>query len=91
MTNVSVCGAHYCGCLSEVITGNLPPYHSTWLSKPGTVGVAVNVALREGYRRIDCAHRYENQAEIGGAIQSCIKEGVVSREDLFVASKLWWV
>lgn len=53
--------------------------------------MAVDAALRVGYQHVDCAHRYGNQDEIGGAIQKCIKESVVKREDLFVASKLWYV
>ena len=68
---------------------NVFSHGSTWLSKPGTVGVAIEAALRVGYRHVDCAHRYANQDEIGGAIQKCLEEGVVKRDDLFIASKLW--
>ena len=55
------------------------------------MGVAVDAALREGYRHIDCAHRYANEDEIGATIHKCIQEGVVKRDELFVASKLWYI
>ena len=61
---------------------------STWLSKKGEVGAAVEAALKAGYRHIDSAHTYRNDAEIGEALQECFKEGVVKREELFVTSKL---
>lgn len=37
----------------------------TWQSKPGEVATAVEAALKNGYRHIDCAWAYGNQKEIG--------------------------
>ena len=51
--------------------------------------MAVESALRAGYRHIDCAQEYENEAEIGVALQRCFKEGVVQRDQVFITSKLW--
>ena len=61
----------------------------TWLSKKGEVGKAVEEALRCGYKHIDCAHIYGNEAEVGEAFEKCFKEGVCKREEIFVTSKLW--
>lgn len=46
-------------------------------------------SIVSGYRRLDCACDYGNEVEVGQGIVRAIKEGVCSREDLFITSKLW--
>jgi diketogulonate reductase-like aldo/keto reductase len=46
-------------------------------------------AIKNGYRHIDTAKRYENEQFIGEAIKITIAENIVKREDLFITTKLW--
>lgn len=46
-------------------------------------------AIQVGYRHLDCACDYGNEAEVGQGIQRAIQDGLVDREDLWVTSKLW--
>lgn len=57
----------------------------TWQAAPHEVEKAVEIALRCGYRHIDCAAIYRNEAEVGEGIR---KSGV-SRDNIFITSKLW--
>ena len=61
----------------------------TWKSKPKEVEKAVEHALKNGYRHIDCAAVYGNETEVGNALQNVFKEGKVKREEVWVTSKLW--
>jgi len=61
----------------------------TWKSDPGQVYEAVREAIRLGYRHIDCASIYGNEPEIGAAIRDAIAAGEVTREELWITSKLW--
>lgn len=49
----------------------------------------VKDAIKVGYRSIDTAASYGNEKAVGEAIRESIKEGIVTREELFVTSKLW--
>jgi len=57
-------------------------------SKTDEVGAAVKAAIAAGYRHIDCAYAYQNEAEIGAALRQVFAEGKVHREDLFITSKV---
>ncbi|MDT0677540.1 aldo/keto reductase [Autumnicola musiva] len=61
----------------------------TWKSKKGKVGEAVKIALNNGYRHIDCAATYGNEAEVGEAFSDIFSEGKLKREEVWVTSKLW--
>ncbi|KAF1363715.1 GCY protein [Lizonia empirigonia] len=64
-----------------------PPLWRTviWQAKPGEVERAVETALKAGYRHIDCAAIYRNEAEVGEGIRA----SGVPREDIFITGKLW--
>lgn len=42
-----------------------------------------------GYRHIDTAFCYQNEEAVGKGIRQAIDAGIVTREDLFVTTKLW--
>ena len=46
-------------------------------------------ALRDGYRLIDTARIYGDEAGVGRGIRRAIDEGFVTREEIFVTTKMW--
>lgn len=61
----------------------------TWKSSPGDVYKAVKEAINLGYRHLDCAFIYGNETEIGQALSESFQEGIVSRDQMWITSKLW--
>lgn len=49
------------------------------------VEAAVKMAVKAGYRAIDTAEAYENEEGVGKAIKEC----GVSRDELFITTKVW--
>lgn len=60
----------------------------TWTLKGEVCQNSVYHALKCGYRLIDTARYYGNEKDVGIGIARAIKEGLVSREEIFVTSKI---
>ena len=61
----------------------------TYLIKNEDAQSLVQEAIRSGYRHIDTAEAYGNENGVGLGIKAAIKELGISREDIFVTTKLW--
>jgi diketogulonate reductase-like aldo/keto reductase len=61
----------------------------TLIPDPVATKQATRAALEAGFRHLDCAERYRNEAAVGEAIQEALKAGTLQRKDLFVTTKLW--
>ncbi len=46
-------------------------------------------AIRAGYRLIDTAASYTNEDAVGEAVREAIAEGICTRKELFITSKMW--
>jgi len=55
---------------------------------PAQVAAAVKGAADVGYRHFDCASVYENEPEVGAALEE-IQRGGIKREELWITSKVW--
>lgn len=50
---------------------------------------AVSQAIQVGYRHIDGAAAYGNEADVGAGIRDGLRKTGLTREDLWITSKLW--
>lgn len=46
-------------------------------------------AVKAGYRLIDTAAAYMNEEAVGKAVSRAIADGIVTREELFITTKVW--
>jgi 2,5-diketo-D-gluconate reductase A len=61
----------------------------TYLISDSEAPAAVHEAIRAGYRHIDTAEFYQNEAGVGEGIRRALESGGIARSELFVTTKLW--
>lgn len=50
---------------------------------------STNWALKAGFRLIDTARIYGNEEAVGRGLKRAIDEGIVTREEVFITTKMW--
>lgn len=60
----------------------------TWTLSDKEAEQSVYAAIEEGYRLIDTARYYGNEEGVGAGVRRAIAEGIVTREEIFVTSKI---
>ncbi len=86
----------------ETSTDNQPPFVlvdgssqmpslglGLWKIDKSATAAIVGAAIDAGYRHIDAACDYGNEAEAGDGLRTAIARGVCRRQDLWITSKLW--
>ncbi len=63
--------------------------YGTWRTPVEVARRSVLTALRTGFRHIDAAASYDNETGVGAGLADAFAEGIVSREEIFVTSKVW--
>lgn len=61
----------------------------TWTLSDEEAEESVYQALKVGMRLIDTARYYGNEVGVGRGLQKAIDEGIVTREDVFITSKIY--
>ncbi|KAJ5978789.1 hypothetical protein N7501_002131 [Penicillium viridicatum] len=60
-----------------------------WKVPKETAADTVYNAIKAGYRLFDGAYDYQNEKEAGEGIQRAIADGLVTRAEIFITTKLW--
>ena len=87
----------YAAMSGDVMDENHPQTIQSVIHNPDTFGMwklstpeeSVYNAIKTGYRRLDGACDYGNEEAVGRGIQRAIDDGLCTREDLYITSKLW--
>ncbi len=61
----------------------------TFMISPKDTEKSVYSALKLGYRMIDTANAYMNEEAVGKGLARAIAEGIVTREEVFISTKIW--
>lgn len=61
----------------------------TYLISSEDAKTAISNAIETGYRHIDTASGYRNEATVGAGIKKGLRGAGAGREELFVTAKLW--
>jgi len=61
----------------------------TWNLTPEDARRMVAEALRIGYRHIDTAWIYRNEAAVGDGIRDAVEAGHVARDEIWLTTKIW--
>lgn len=60
-----------------------------WKIENQSAADVVVEAIKTGYRHLDCACDYGNEAQVGQGVRRAIDDGFCRRDDLWITSKLW--
>ena len=60
----------------------------TWTQNNETAEKSVYIAIKNGYRLIDTAQYYGNELGVGRGVRKAIDEGLITREEIFITSKI---
>ncbi len=61
----------------------------TWMLKPKAAKFSTVEGIKMGYRFIDTAQAYKNEKGVGEGLAEVLDSGIVKREELFVATKVF--
>ena len=60
----------------------------TWQTPNDVAATAVAAAIEAGYRHIDTAIAYENEAGVGAGLKAALKSTGIHRESIFITTKI---
>lgn len=61
----------------------------TWKIPDSVLPTLIPDAVSVGYRHFDCACDYGNEVAVGEGIKKAVADGLCTRDDLWITSKLW--